>query len=54
MPAGYIASNDDSLLIKVGDQFASLEEVENLLLMSMDIDGLEESPAEGSGQRPDR
>lgn len=42
MPAGYIASNDDSLLIKVGDQFASLEEVENLLLMSMDIDGLEE------------
>ncbi len=42
MPAGYIASNDDSLLIKVGDQFASLEEVENLLLMSMDIDGLKE------------
>ena len=42
MPAGYIASNDDSLLIKVGDQFASLEEVENLLLMSMEIDGLEE------------
>ena len=42
MPAGYIASNDDSLLIKVGDQFASLEEIENLLLMSMDIDGLEE------------
>lgn len=40
MPAGYIASNDSSILIKVGDQFAALEEVENLLLLSMDIDGL--------------
>lgn len=42
MPAGYIISDDASILIKVGDEFASLEELENLVLMSMDIDGLEE------------
>ncbi|MFV0551127.1 MAG: efflux RND transporter permease subunit [Anaerorhabdus sp.] len=42
MPAGYILQGDSSLLIKVGDQFNSLDEIENLVLMSMDIDGLEE------------
>ena len=42
MPAGYIASDDASLLVKVGDEFASIDEVTNLLLMSMDIEGLKE------------
>lgn len=42
MPAGYIASDDASLLLKVGEEFASLEEVENLLILSLDIKGLEE------------
>lgn len=42
MPAGYIASDDSSILIKVGDEFASLEEVENLLILPLDIEGLEE------------
>ena len=42
MPSGYIASDDRSILIKVGDEFASLDEVENLLLLSLDVDGLRE------------
>lgn len=42
MPAGYILHDDSSILIKVGDQFNSMGEIENLVLMSMNIDGLEE------------
>ena len=42
MPAGYIANDDASILVKVGDEFASLDEIQNLLLMSLDVDGLEE------------
>lgn len=42
MPAGYIASNDSSILIKVGDEFATIEELQNLVLMSMNVEGLEE------------
>lgn len=42
MPAGYILQDDSSILIKVGDQFGSLNEIEDLVLMSMDIKGLEE------------
>ncbi len=40
MPAGYIASNEESILLKVGDEFASLDEISNLLLA--DIDGVGE------------
>ncbi|MFI3283667.1 MAG: efflux RND transporter permease subunit [Erysipelotrichaceae bacterium] len=42
MPAGYITSDDQSILVKVGDEFASIDELSNLLLFSMDIEGLEE------------
>lgn len=41
MPAGYIANDDASILVKVGEEFASIEEIEDLELMSLDIKGLE-------------
>lgn len=39
MPAGYI--NDD-ITVKVGDKFGSLEEIQNLVLFTFDMEGLEE------------
>lgn len=39
MPAGYV--NDD-ITVKVGDKFASLEEIQNLVLFTFDMEGLEE------------
>lgn len=39
MPAGYI--NDD-MTVKVGEKFASLEEIQNLILFTFDMKGLEE------------
>lgn len=41
MPAGYIENVDDKMLIKVGEKFASLEEIQNLTILSFDISGLE-------------
>lgn len=38
MPAGYITAKDDKYLVKVGDKFNSIEELENLLLF--DIKGV--------------
>lgn len=40
MPAGYIEGSDGKLMLRVGDEFASLEELENTLLVHMDIDGV--------------
>ena len=40
MPAGYIDGTDGKLMLRVGDEFASLEELENTLLVHMDIDGV--------------
>lgn len=40
MPAGYIDGADGKLMLRVGDEFASLEELENTLLVHMDIDGV--------------
>ena len=40
MPAGYLKS-DSNLLVKVGEEFKNLDELNNLLLVSMDIEGLE-------------
>lgn len=40
MPAGYIEGSDGKLMLRVGDAFASLEELENTLLVHMDIDGV--------------
>ncbi len=40
MPAGYITEGEEQYLVKVGDEYASLEELENTLLMHMDVDGV--------------
>ncbi|MBO5479053.1 MAG: efflux RND transporter permease subunit [Clostridia bacterium] len=40
MPAGYIENQNDKMLIKVGEKFASLEEIQNLTICSFDIEGL--------------
>lgn len=39
MPAGYI---NDNITVKVGEKFSSLEEIQNLVLFTFDIKGLEE------------
>lgn len=39
MPAGYITDNKNEYLVRVGDKIADTEEIENLLLFDMDIDG---------------
>lgn len=41
MPAGYIETEEDKMLIKVGDKFENLEEIENMTLLSFEIEGLE-------------
>ncbi len=41
MPAGYISSENGRLTVKVGETFENLEQLENLLLVDMDIDGIE-------------
>ncbi len=40
MPAGYIIEGEEQYLVKVGEEYASLEELENTLLMHMDVDGV--------------
>ena len=35
MPAGYLDENGQSTLVKVGDKFSSIDELENLLLMDI-------------------
>lgn len=40
MPAGYITEGEEQYLVKVGEEYASLEELENTLLMHMDVDGV--------------
>ncbi|MBQ3008642.1 MAG: efflux RND transporter permease subunit, partial [Oscillospiraceae bacterium] len=40
MPAGYITDGSNELTVKVGEAFATLEELENLLLVDMGIDGV--------------
>lgn len=42
MPAGYVAAEEGSeYLVRVGDRFASTEEIENLVLIDLGIDGVE-------------
>ena len=41
MPAGYISNGEERLTVKVGETFQSLEELENLLLVDMNIDGVD-------------
>lgn len=40
MPAGYLTSGNDQILIKVGDAFTDEEELKNLLLVSTGIEGI--------------
>ena len=41
MPAGYIETQDDKMLIKVGEKFENLDEIKNMTLLSFEIEGLE-------------
>ncbi|MBQ8605075.1 MAG: efflux RND transporter permease subunit [Oscillospiraceae bacterium] len=41
MPAGYISDGNDSITVKVGETFSSLEELENLLLVDMGMKGVD-------------
>ena len=41
MPAGYVKDGAEKLTVKVGEKFASLDQVENLLLVDMGIKGVE-------------
>ena len=40
MPAGYIDESGEKYLVKVGEQFSSIEELENLLLFNIDVEGV--------------
>ncbi len=40
MPAGYITEDDVQYLIRVGDEVETLEELEELALMNIDVDGI--------------
>ena len=39
MPAGYITEDEEKYLVKVGEEFSSIEELENLLLFNIDVEG---------------
>ncbi len=41
MPAGYIETKDDNMLIKVGEKFENIDEMKNLTILSFNMAGLE-------------
>lgn len=41
MPAGYITEGDAKYLVKVGEKVESTDQIENLVIADMDLDGLE-------------
>ena len=41
MPAGYVTEEGSDFLVRVGDKFTSVEELENLVLLDMHMDGLD-------------
>lgn len=41
MPAGYVEESDASYLVKVGEKMASEDDVNDLVLMDFDLDGLD-------------
>lgn len=41
MPSGYITEDDASYLVRVGDKIDSVENIEDLVICDMDLDGLE-------------
>ena len=40
MPAGYIKENETQYSVKVGEQFTTVQELENLLLFNVDVKGV--------------
>ncbi|MFQ9976700.1 efflux RND transporter permease subunit [Clostridium cadaveris] len=40
MPAGYINESGEKYLVKVGEQFSTVEELENLLLFNINVEGV--------------
>lgn len=40
MPAGYIMSEGEKMTVKVGEKFSKVEDLENLMLVDMGIDGM--------------
>lgn len=40
MPAGYIDESGEKYLVKVGEQFSTVEDLENLLLFNVDVEGV--------------
>ena len=40
MPAGYINSNDGQYLIKVGDRVKDVDELRNLVLVDLNMEGI--------------
>lgn len=41
MPAGYVTEDETSYLVKIGEELGSQEELEDLVIMDMGIDGLD-------------
>ncbi|MGX8775050.1 MAG: efflux RND transporter permease subunit, partial [Bacillota bacterium] len=41
MPAGYITDNEARILVSVGDKIEDIDELKNLILFDLDIDGLD-------------
>ncbi len=41
MPAGYMETSSDKMIVKVGEKFENIDEIKNLKLLSFDIEGLE-------------
>lgn len=41
MPAGYVQEGQDDYLVRVGDKFANVKNLEDLVLMDLGLDGLE-------------
>lgn len=41
MPAGYITEGDNRYLVRVGDKFSSLEELQDLVLFDLGLDGVD-------------
>lgn len=41
MPAGYIKTNNDKMIVKVGEKFENIDEIKNLKILSFEIEGLQ-------------
>lgn len=41
MPAGYMQTNNDKMIVKVGEKFENIDEIKNLKILSFDIEGLQ-------------